>query len=66
MNRVKMFMGAANPEGLKFLENKINEWIENEKVKILNVSTSYGTRKGEGLSMEATEELFVIVAYEKE
>ena len=65
MNRVKVFMGAATSEGLQFLEDKINEWIETENIKITQISTAYGTRKVEGMGMETTEELFIVVTYEK-
>ncbi len=65
MNKVKVFMGAATNEGLKFLEDKINNWIETENIKIIQLSTTYGSKKAEGMGIESTEELFIIVTYEK-
>jgi len=66
MVKVKIFMGAGTPEGMKFLEDKINEWVESEGVKIHSVTSVMGKRKTEGLGgFEEREELFLIVLYEK-
>ena len=66
MLQVKIFMGAATAEGMQFLEDKINEWIEKENIKVHSVTTTMGKRKAEGLGgLEEREELFLIFLYEK-
>jgi len=65
MTKVKLFMGAATPDGVKFLENSINEWIDSEKVDVKQLSLTFGIKGPGGLGVETTNELFVSLLYEK-
>ena len=67
MKKVKLFMGAATIDGIADLESSVNAWIENENVKIENISITVrevAQEERETLAGEVTDQLFICLTYE--
>jgi len=62
--KVTTFVGKTNLEGLKHMDNQINDWLRRNKVEPLHIKQSFGMERHHGASEEPV--LVVSVWYHAE
>lgn len=63
--KVRTFYGGATREGIKYFDEHINEWIEQNNVKVLRTNVTFGDAKV-GMSGAAEPCILGMVWYETE
>lgn len=62
MKKVKIFFGNASAEGVKYLEEHVSEWVEENQIEIKQISMVFAPSQ-ETTTLGAAAKLYIILGY---